>query len=214
MSRVVHRSSWFPERFFDLVVVLTCENGILYKRLKARGYDENKVTCVVSLAWTTLPVLRDDARQDRMTISQITENVECEIMQEAHDSYKSEKIKTFRSETEEQLKHAQATVSDFIQEWSQLNTAPEIERRNPRQQVSQIEIDSEQRPTLSRQASSAPPSPSLRGTKPKATDQKQPEGARSQTKQRRGGADLDLKENWTALTSAAIGIMAVCCHQE
>jgi len=175
-----HSSSWFPERFFDLVVVLTCENGILYKRLKARGYDENK----------------------------ITENVECEIMQtvlqEAHDSYKSEKIKTFRSETEEQLKHAQATVSDFIQEWSQLNTAPEIERRNPRQQVSQIEIDSEQRPTLSRQASSAPPSPSLRGTKPKATDQKQPEGARSQTKQRRGGADLDLKENWTALTSAAI----------
>lgn len=50
-------------RWFDLVVVLQTDNGVLYDRLEKRGYPQPK----------------------------ITENVECEIMmvllQEAHDSY-------------------------------------------------------------------------------------------------------------------------------
>ena len=51
-------------RWFDLVVVLTCDNTVLYDRLQARNYRDNK----------------------------IQENVECEIMQvvleEARESYK------------------------------------------------------------------------------------------------------------------------------
>jgi adenylate kinase len=50
-------------RWFDLIVVLQTDNGVLYERLEKRGYPQHK----------------------------ITENVECEIMmvllQEAHDSY-------------------------------------------------------------------------------------------------------------------------------
>ncbi|EKX38532.1 hypothetical protein GUITHDRAFT_43249, partial [Guillardia theta CCMP2712] len=88
-----HSSNWFPERFFDLVVVLTCENGMLYKRLKARDYEEKK----------------------------ITENVDCEIMQtvlqEALESYKPDKILTFKSETEKDMEQAHAAVSDFIRSW-------------------------------------------------------------------------------------------------
>lgn len=43
---------YFPERWFDLVVVLQTDNAILYDRLSKRGYSEAKVK----------------------------ENVECEIM--------------------------------------------------------------------------------------------------------------------------------------
>lgn len=48
-----HSSDFFPERFFDLVVVLQTDNSHLYDRLHKRGYAEAK----------------------------IRENIECEIMQ-------------------------------------------------------------------------------------------------------------------------------------
>ena len=48
-----HGSDLCPERWFDLVVVLQCDNTVLYDRLEKRGY----------------------------TIKKIQENVECEIMQ-------------------------------------------------------------------------------------------------------------------------------------
>lgn len=58
-----HSCDFFPERWFDLVVVLQTDNTVLYERLEKRSYPQAK----------------------------ITENVECEIMmvllQEAHDSY-------------------------------------------------------------------------------------------------------------------------------
>ena len=58
--------AFFPERWFDLVVVLRTNNEVLYPRLEARGYSERK----------------------------IQENVECEIMctvaEEARESYKAE----------------------------------------------------------------------------------------------------------------------------
>lgn len=61
-----HSSDWFPERWFDLVVVLRTEIEFLVKRLDRRGYSESKVR----------------------------ENTECEIMQvcldEALESYKKE----------------------------------------------------------------------------------------------------------------------------
>ena len=58
-----HTCEIFPQRWFDLVIVLRTSNDILYPRLEARGYNALK----------------------------ISENIECEIMQvvadEARESY-------------------------------------------------------------------------------------------------------------------------------
>ena len=63
-----HSSDFFPERFFDLVVVLTTDNTVLFDRLKARGYGDKK----------------------------LQENLQCEIMhvcsEEAQRSYRSEVV--------------------------------------------------------------------------------------------------------------------------
>jgi broad-specificity NMP kinase len=68
-----HSSHFFPERFFDLVVVLQTDNTLLYDRLKKRGYGDKK----------------------------IQENVQCEIMhvpvEEAQSSYKNEVVQLLTS---------------------------------------------------------------------------------------------------------------------
>ena len=38
-----HSCDFFPERWFDLVVVLQCDNTELWKRLEKRGYGEEKI---------------------------------------------------------------------------------------------------------------------------------------------------------------------------
>lgn len=38
-----HGCDFFPERWFDFVIVLRCNNTILYDRLKARDYSEKKI---------------------------------------------------------------------------------------------------------------------------------------------------------------------------
>ena len=39
-----HSCDFFPERWFQLVVLLRCDNTNLYDRLQARGYSEKKIT--------------------------------------------------------------------------------------------------------------------------------------------------------------------------
>ncbi|QDZ20125.1 adenylate kinase [Chloropicon primus] len=72
-----HGCDFFPERWFDHVVVLQTENGILYNRLEQRGYKGRK----------------------------LQENIECEIMhvivEEARESYKEEILKVLKSDTVE-----------------------------------------------------------------------------------------------------------------
>lgn len=74
-----HGCDFFPERWFDLVVVLQTDNSLLYERLEKRGYPAKK----------------------------ITENVECEIMQviaeEAQDSYKGEIVQVLPSNSVEDM---------------------------------------------------------------------------------------------------------------
>lgn len=75
-SKVVefHSSGFFPERWFDLVVLLRTNNTQLYDRLALRDYSQHK----------------------------ISENIECEIMDitkdEVVESYKSERILELRSD--------------------------------------------------------------------------------------------------------------------
>ena len=63
-----HSCDFFPERWFDLIVLLRCNNTQLFDRLQERGYNQNK----------------------------IDENIDCEIMDVLHDevyeSYKEEII--------------------------------------------------------------------------------------------------------------------------
>ena len=39
-----HSCDFFPERWFDLVVLIRVDNQILYKRLEAREYSKHKIT--------------------------------------------------------------------------------------------------------------------------------------------------------------------------
>lgn len=46
-----HGCDWFPERWFDIVIVLRTENTVLFDRLAARGYTgkklENNIDCEI-----------------------------------------------------------------------------------------------------------------------------------------------------------------------
>jgi len=87
-----HSSSFFPERWFQLVVLLRTTNTQLYDRLKARGYKDNK----------------------------IAENVECEIMEvtaeDVHSSYKPEITMELNSNTPEEMETNVNAVANRIKE--------------------------------------------------------------------------------------------------
>lgn len=39
-----HSPDVFPEDYFDMVILMRCENETLYKRLEERGYKQEKIT--------------------------------------------------------------------------------------------------------------------------------------------------------------------------
>lgn len=88
-----HGCDFFPERWFDAVVVLRTDNTKLFDRLKARGYNERK----------------------------ITENVECEIFgtlaEEARDSFKEEIVQELQSDTVEQMEENVSKILSWISTW-------------------------------------------------------------------------------------------------
>ena len=90
-----HGADLFPERWFDLVLVLRANNTVLFDRLTERGYAQNK----------------------------ITENVECEIMQvvleEARESYAEEIVHELPSNTVEDMESAVARVRQWLDAWKQ-----------------------------------------------------------------------------------------------
>ena len=53
-----HSCDFFPERWFQLVVLLRCDNTYLYDRLKNRRYDEKKIT--ENIECEILDVLKDE----------------------------------------------------------------------------------------------------------------------------------------------------------
>lgn len=88
-----HTCDIFPERWPDLVVVLTCDHTRLWDRLEKRGYPLKK----------------------------IQENNEAEIMQvvleEARASYPAEIVVELKSETMEDLESNVARVVEWINAW-------------------------------------------------------------------------------------------------
>jgi adenylate kinase len=88
-----HSCDFFPERWFDLVLVLRVDNTTLFDRLVKRGYSQKKVT----------------------------ENVECEIMevvaQEARTSYAPEIVQELSSATVEDMESNVERVVAWLEQW-------------------------------------------------------------------------------------------------
>ncbi|KAG7748270.1 hypothetical protein KL912_002175 [Ogataea haglerorum] len=88
-----HCCEIFPERWIDLVVVLRCNNTLLYDRLAKRGYKEGK----------------------------IRENIEVEIMEvlltEARDNYDERIVIELHSEDVDSLDENVARLAQWVSNW-------------------------------------------------------------------------------------------------
>lgn len=89
-----HVCEIFPERLVDLVVVLRTDNSLLFDRLKARGYKDNK----------------------------IQENLDAEIMevllQEAQESYAKEIVVVLASDTQEDREQNVERLEQWVENWT------------------------------------------------------------------------------------------------
>ena len=88
-----HGAELFPERWFDLVLVLRCDNGVLYGRLESRGYSEKK----------------------------LADNVEAEIMQvildEAREAYREDIVIELPSNTIEDIESNVQRTVQWLKSW-------------------------------------------------------------------------------------------------
>uniref|UniRef100_A0A7S2LK93 Adenylate kinase isoenzyme 6 homolog n=1 Tax=Leptocylindrus danicus TaxID=163516 RepID=A0A7S2LK93_9STRA len=92
-----HSCDFFPERWFDLVLVLRANTEVLFDRLAERGYSEKKRN----------------------------ENLECEIMQivldEARESYAEEIVHEVPSNTLEDMESNVSRVQQWFDHWVKSN---------------------------------------------------------------------------------------------
>jgi adenylate kinase len=88
-----HSCELFPERWFDLVIVLTAETNVLYERLTSRNYSAKKLAA----------------------------NMECEIfrvlLEEARESYREDIVQALPSNTVEEMEANVATIGKWVEEW-------------------------------------------------------------------------------------------------
>ncbi|MQM01398.1 hypothetical protein Taro_034150 [Colocasia esculenta] len=88
-----HACDFFPERWFDCVVVLQTDNSILYDRLSSRGYMGPK----------------------------LTNNIECEIFQvlleEAKASYSEDIVMAMRSDSVDDISRNLSTLTGWVNSW-------------------------------------------------------------------------------------------------
>jgi adenylate kinase len=91
-----HSIDYFPERWFDLVLVLRTNNTVLYDRLAKRGYNQNK----------------------------LTENIQCEIMQvlleEAREFYDLNIVHEVNSNSIDDLENNVERIQTWCQTWKPL----------------------------------------------------------------------------------------------
>ncbi|KAJ8559573.1 hypothetical protein K7X08_003631 [Anisodus acutangulus] len=89
-----HRCDFFPEHWFDHVVVLQTDNSVLYDRFTMRGYSDQK----------------------------LAKNTECEIFQvlldEAKESYPEDIVVILRSDSVEDITKNVKTLTSWISNWS------------------------------------------------------------------------------------------------
>ncbi|KDD76260.1 hypothetical protein H632_c294p1 [Helicosporidium sp. ATCC 50920] len=92
-----HGCDFFPERWFDLVVVLQADNSVLWERLEEREYPTHK----------------------------IQENVQCEIMhvvvEEARESYREDVVQVLSSNTVDEMERNVSQLTEWVAAWRQNN---------------------------------------------------------------------------------------------
>ena len=92
-----HSCDLFPERWFQLVVVLRTTTEALHDRLSKRAYTERK----------------------------IKENIECEIFsiveEEARESYAADIVHVRQSNTVDEMEQNGEMVIDFVRQWRARN---------------------------------------------------------------------------------------------
>lgn len=85
-----HGCDFFPERWFDAVFVVRCNNTVLYDRLVAREYNPTK----------------------------ISKNIECEIFQhllnEARECYADDIVYELAGDSEKDFEESLETISDYL----------------------------------------------------------------------------------------------------
>ena len=90
-----HSCELFPERWFDLVLVLQVDTSTLHDRLVKRGYNEKK----------------------------LQENIQCEIMmvvlEAAHESYAEEIVVRLPSDTKEDMKNNVSRCQAWLENWKE-----------------------------------------------------------------------------------------------
>lgn len=89
-----HGCEFFPERWFNAVFVVRCNNTILYDRLEKRGYNPIK----------------------------LRQNIECEIFQlvlnEANESYDEDIVFELSGETEEDFVESINEIVEYVKNWN------------------------------------------------------------------------------------------------
>ncbi|XP_014781743.1 adenylate kinase isoenzyme 6 [Octopus bimaculoides] len=92
-----HTCEFFPERWFDAVIVLRTDNTILYDRLQSRGYCGKK----------------------------LEDNIQCEIFQtileEARESYKPEIVQELASNTPDDMEDNLNKIATWVEQWRLTN---------------------------------------------------------------------------------------------
>lgn len=118
-----HGCDFFPERWFDRVVVLQTENSVLYDRLTKRQlilgvYDQLFKLFLLSYSFK---FSRIDFFGRGYTGAKLTNNIECEIFQvlleEAKESYPEDIVLALKSDTIEDITRNIATLTDWVRNW-------------------------------------------------------------------------------------------------
>ena len=109
-----HTVDFFPERFFDLVIVLRTDNTVLYDRLAAR-YGPNSIHRLIKTNTPTPAACRGYNQK------KIEENVNAEILQvvleDAKESYSEEIVHELPSNTIEDLESAADRITTWVSQW-------------------------------------------------------------------------------------------------
>ena len=123
-----HGCDFFPERWFDRVVVLQTENSVLYDRLTKRSESKpnplfiESVSFSCCLAFLTCFGFVLKSNQTRgYSGTKLANNIECEIFQvlleEARDSYQEEIVIALQSDTIEDISDNVASLTEWITSW-------------------------------------------------------------------------------------------------
>ncbi|RYG48424.1 hypothetical protein EON67_07635 [archaeon] len=130
-----HTVDIFPERWFELVLVLRTDNTILFDRLSARYVaglrccpactQHPPCACTamrVPCAMCYVPCARPSHSCSGYALNKVQENVEAEIMQvvleDAHESYAAEIVQELPSNTMEDLDSNVSRVASWYAMWA------------------------------------------------------------------------------------------------